>query len=553
MNKKQRNQQRRTNSSRNNKQQKEKQLISILFCCVLLIATVGILRFLTGFVKKHMPVEEAAVQSERIIDDEISAVTGSAVEEAQTTEIQEEDLNNTAQKTYTVCIDAGHGGKDGGSTNSAETRLEKEDTLNISLKIRDCLVQQGVNVIMTREGDEYPTLTERCQTANDAGADFFISMHRNLGEGSGMEMWISHNASALTETMAQNIYNGLLAVGVSKDRGIKKGSSSSEEEDYFVTCNTAMPSCIIELGFMNNDEDNALFDQNIDAYAKAIADALMKTIQENSSTETTESPQTDSETTSPEAVKAASQGYSIQNEQISTDGLDTTMLEWGSGGDKDELGRPVGANLYQEKYGKYNAYFVFNQTDEKVIYLTSDEGYENGCTPDILDTLKEKNVKATFFITMDFAKDNGDLVQRMIDEGHIVGNHSLTHPDIGVCNLPLEEQKKEVMEVDQYVRDNFGYQMFLFRYPLGKFSEQSIAFLNNLNYKSVFWSFAYKDYDIESQPDTATSLENCLNSLHPGAIYLLHAVSTTNRDILGDFIDGARERGYEFALLSPDM
>ncbi len=214
-------------------------------------------------------------------------------------------------------------------------------------------------------------------------------------------------------------------------------------------------------------------------------------------------------------------GIALQNTQIDINGLDTTGLDWGQGGDKDQWNRPAGCLQYQEKYGKYNAYFIKDEPEKKVIYLTIDEGYEYGCSPRILDTLKEKKVPAVFFVTKSFADQNNDLVQRMIDEGHEVGNHSVTHPAGGLYSQTVEEQTNEVTGLHDYIKNQFGYEMHLFRYPAGKFNEQSLALLNNLNYKTVFWSFAYLDYDVENQPDPAESLQKMIDCLHPGALYLL--------------------------------
>lgn len=241
-------------------------------------------------------------------------------------------------------------------------------------------------------------------------------------------------------------------------------------------------------------------------------------------------------------------GIVLQNQQIDLNGLDTTCLDWGQGGDLDQWNRPAGCMQYQEKYGKYNAYFICDEPEKKVIYLTLDEGYEYGCSQRILDTLKEKNVHAVFFVTKSYAEQNPELVQRMIDEGHEVGNHSVTHPAAGLPSQDIEKQTSEVTGNHDYIKQNFNYDMHLFRYPAGKFSEQSVALLNNLNYKSVFWSFAYLDYDVENQPEPAESLQKIMDKLHPGAIYLLHAESETNTQILGDFIDQARAQGYEFKV-----
>lgn len=246
--------------------------------------------------------------------------------------------------------------------------------------------------------------------------------------------------------------------------------------------------------------------------------------------------------------RPAKNGFVLENQQVDLNGLDTSCLDWGQGGDLDEWNRPAGCMQYQEKYGMYNAYFIKDEPEKKVIYLTMDEGYEYGCSSRILDTLKEKNVHAVFFVTKPYAEDNPELVQRMIDEGHEVGNHSVTHPSAGLPSQDIETQTYEVNENHRYIKEQFGYDMHLFRYPAGKFSQQSVALLNNLNYKSVFWSFAYLDYDVENQPDPTESLQKIISKLHPGAIYLLHAESETNTQILGDFIDQARAQGYEFKV-----
>ncbi|MCI9082311.1 MAG: polysaccharide deacetylase family protein [Lachnospiraceae bacterium] len=264
----------------------------------------------------------------------------------------------------------------------------------------------------------------------------------------------------------------------------------------------------------------------------------------------TEKPFTLADLNNPEGfdIRPTENGIVLQNQQIDLNGLDTTCLDWGQGGDLDQWNRPAGCMQYQEKYGKYNAYFISDEPEKKVIYLTLDEGYEYGCSSRILDTLKEKNVHAVFFITKSYAEQNPDLVRRMIEEGHEVGNHSVTHPADGLPSQDIERQTSEVTGNHDYVKQNFNYDMHLFRYPAGKFSEQSVALLNNLNYKSVFWSFAYLDYDVENQPDPAESLQKIMSKLHPGAIYLLHAESETNTQILGDFIDQVRAQGYEFKV-----
>lgn len=223
--------------------------------------------------------------------------------------------------------------------------------------------------------------------------------------------------------------------------------------------------------------------------------------------------------------------------------LSGEKVGWGSGGPTDAQGRPEGATLYQQKYGKYDASFLGPNT--KQIYLTFDEGYENGYTSRILDTLKEKNTKAVFFITYPYAKSEPALVRRMIEEGHTIGNHSTKH--LSFPDMPLEEAAKDILKLHNYVKANYGYEMWLFRAPEGVFSEQVLALVQSLGYKSVFWSFAYRDWETDNQPVTIEALDKIVSKCHPGAIYLLHAVSKSNTEVLGEAIDRIRADGYTFA------
>ncbi|MEG1447790.1 MAG: polysaccharide deacetylase family protein [Oscillospiraceae bacterium] len=222
--------------------------------------------------------------------------------------------------------------------------------------------------------------------------------------------------------------------------------------------------------------------------------------------------------------------------------LDSKKLGWGPGGPVDANNRSQGAISYQEKYGKYNADFILPEGNE--ISLTFDEGYENGYTAKILDILKEKKVSAVFFVTFPYARDNPELIKRMIDEGHVVGNHSTDHKSFP--DLSLDQAKTDIENLHKYIKENYNYSMKLFRFPMGEFNEQCLGLLNDMGYKSVFWSFAYRDWLVDEQPDPEQSLQQLNNKSHGGAIYLLHAVSKTNTDILGEFIDEMRGKGYEF-------
>lgn len=215
---------------------------------------------------------------------------------------------------------------------------------------------------------------------------------------------------------------------------------------------------------------------------------------------------------------------------------------YGQGVQVDDKNRTLGALDFNSTCGKYNAAAI-NEDDEKIT-LTFDQGYENGYTAQILDTLKEKNVKAIFFLVQDYAERNHDLVQRMIDEGHTVANHSAHH--YSMPSLSEETCRAEVEEFHDYMKENFGVEMTLFRPPMGEYSDFSLAVTADCGYKTVLWSFAYADWNVDDQPEPTAALEKLTNAAHPGAIYLLHSVSSTNAQVLGDMIDNIRANGFEF-------
>lgn len=224
--------------------------------------------------------------------------------------------------------------------------------------------------------------------------------------------------------------------------------------------------------------------------------------------------------------------------------LDNTCKGYGQGREVDENNRPVGAVMFNGEMSEYGGYAIFD--DDGKITLTFDQGYENGYTTPILDTLKDKDVKAVFFVTGDYVKRNPELVQRMIDEGHIIGNHGMKHASLP--KLSHDEATDEIMSLHEYVRNKFGYEMKYFRPPCGEYSEQAVATAQELGYTTVLWSFAYQDWEVDNQPDPAEALERVTGAAHGGAIYLLHSVSATNAEILPQVIDCLKEQGYEFTL-----
>lgn len=233
---------------------------------------------------------------------------------------------------------------------------------------------------------------------------------------------------------------------------------------------------------------------------------------------------------------------SLEIDKAYLETLDDKQIPWGFGPhfNKDDK-RSQSCEALMEKYGDKNALFIGPK--EKVIYLTFDEGYENGFTPSILDTLKEKDVKATFFITGAYFDSQKDLIRRIIDEGHTLGSHSTKHIDFAAKSI--DEGYEDLSSLHKNVRDEFDYEMRYFRFPAGSFSERSLEMVKEMGYTSVFWSFGYKDWDPKNQMEPSEALEKLTSSLHEGEVLLLHPVGSTNAEILGDLIDEIKAQGFE--------
>ena len=195
----------------------------------------------------------------------------------------------------------------------------------------------------------------------------------------------------------------------------------------------------------------------------------------------------------------------------------------------------------------YEGIYIGN-TEEPVIYLTFDEGYENGYTGKILDVLKEKDVTAVFFVTMPYVKQNPELIQRMVDEGMIIGNHTVNHPSMPEVTDDTK-LAKEIMDLHNYMLENYNYEMKYLRPPKGEFSERTVKLSLDLGYRTVLWSAAYDDWDRNNQKGTDYAKKMIYNNLHNGSVMLLHAVSKDNAAVLADAIDEMRNRGYELVSL----
>ena len=200
-----------------------------------------------------------------------------------------------------------------------------------------------------------------------------------------------------------------------------------------------------------------------------------------------------------------------------------------------------------ELLSKYGALYIGDQTKKK-IYLTFDEGYENGYSAQILDVLKANNVKAIFFITGPYLKGQQELIKRMVDEGHEVGNHTVNHPSLPECSK--EKMESEILDLDRDFKNAYGKNMRFLRPPKGEYSEDLLKVSRDISFVNLFWSFAYQDWDAKNSKGEKYAYDMVMNNLHNGAVLLLHAVSKDNANILDRVIKDAKSKGYEFG--TPD-
>jgi peptidoglycan-N-acetylmuramic acid deacetylase len=240
----------------------------------------------------------------------------------------------------------------------------------------------------------------------------------------------------------------------------------------------------------------------------------------------------------------------VPKDSINNTKLNTSEKNWFYQPKKD--GTPSGEPAeILTLINKYSAYYL-GDTNNKVLYLTFDEGYENGYSSKILDTLKANNVKAAFFVTSDYIKANKDLIKRMEAEGHLVCNHSDSHPSMAQAALKGQEKFNEEFTLTEKAYEEVtGKKMpKFFRPPMGKYSELSLKYTQELGYKTIFWSFAYKDWIPDQQPSLEAAKKIIMERTHNGAIILLHAVSKTNTEIMDSIIKEWKTRGFEFKTLN---
>lgn len=227
--------------------------------------------------------------------------------------------------------------------------------------------------------------------------------------------------------------------------------------------------------------------------------------------------------------------------------VSASAVDWGLSFQKE--GEAPIANESREYLGQFNAYYMGSPTEKK-LYLTFDAGYENGYTAQILDVLKKQKVPAAFFLVGNFLETAPDLVKRMVEEGHTVGNHTYSHPDMSKI-AEATAFESEIERFEQGFRTLTGQELLRFyRPPQGKFSEENLKQAQEMGYATVFWSLAYVDWYNDKQPPREEALKKLTARIHPGAIVLLHSTSKTNAEILEELLLKWKEMGYTFAPLT---
>ena len=214
---------------------------------------------------------------------------------------------------------------------------------------------------------------------------------------------------------------------------------------------------------------------------------------------------------------------------------------------RSEGSAPIG-NAGADQLRQFDTVYL-GDTSEKVIYLTFDAGYENGCTAKILDVLQKHQVKAAFFLVGNYIEKNADLVRRMVKEGHIVGNHTMHHYDMSKLS-DKASFTSELTDLETLYKDTTGTDMPKFyRPPQGIYSEENLRMAKELGYKTVFWSLAYVDWNNDAQPSREQAFSKLLPRIHNGAVVLLHSTSQTNAEILDELLTKWKEMGYRFASI----
>ena len=445
--------------------------------------------------------------------------------------------NKFINDNYVIVLDPGHGGtkyidKGFSATLDGVEYFEKDIAWEYAQLIEQKLTKsgyEGVKLTKPAANDSSLSIHTRAARARNFGIEakkkvLFVSVHWNNYDDrsvSGTEIYIKENHNYRSRKLAEFIRGTLGQVMQMHGQG--QNITGIIERDYKVL-RELDTGVLIELGFASNESDlrkmltqkeeivGAIV-QGIDAFAYYLQNLDSKNQQED------------------DPQKAA--------EERKLANLPSIPFGWSWR--KQDISQPIKDLLHQ-----YHAIYE-NEAPGKNIYLTFDCGYENGYTPIILDVLKANNVKAAFFITGGYLKQAPDIVQRMIQDGHIIGNHSQNH--LSMPQLNVRDAKNEILSLERDFFDLFEQKMNYFRPPSGEFSRRALAVTASLGYRSVFWSLAYDDWDTNNQRGKDYAYNKIVKGARDGVIILMHAVSKDNTEAMDAIIKDLRKEGYEFKTL----
>ncbi|OXM16356.1 polysaccharide deacetylase [Paenibacillus herberti] len=403
--------------------------------------------------------------------------------------------NSAVPVKFRIVIDAGHGGKDPGATGASGAN-EKDSNLSLAHRVNELLRQDSMfETKMTRTDDQFIELEERAELANEWKADAIISLHGNTYEDqevSGTEtIYFKKNSLALAQTLQKGVSKAL----DTRDRGVK-------QDQYIILSTAQVPAVIVESGYITNpkEEEMLLSDKGQETAANAIHEALKKYFN----------------------------GKQPSHQTVSSPDLQ----------DQQKIEKTI--------------YYNGSDKDEKQVALTFDDGPDRIVTPKILKILKEHDVKATFFLLGNKAEANPDIVKLIAEDGHIIGNHSWSHPDFK--NLSAVEMRQEIEDTQTLLEEIVGYRPTLFRPPYGSLGKEKLEQIHEMNLAVVNWSVDTTDWSGTPSEDI---LELVRQQLFPGGIILQHTSNGKNQlantiEALEKMIPELKDKGYSYVTI-PDL
>lgn len=431
----------------------------------------------------------------------VKLIPASSAKHGETYKTLPDSPNNN--QTYRIAIDPGHGGKDPGAT-GVSGAYEKEFNLSLAGRVFDILEEDPLfEPFMTRIDDQFVELEDRAAIANDWNADVMISIHGNTYTDpttSGTETLYRHEDSIpLAQTLQKHVVKGL---GL-RDRGIK-------EEQLKVLATPKMPAVLVEVGYLTNADDEHLLlgNEGLERAAQSIVDGLRDYFM-------------------------GEQGHSAGQQ---TDGSPHEISS-------------SGTNQNQNQSMEKKVYFNGSAKDGKQVALTFDDGPDAIVTPQILDILRENDIKATFFILGDRAASHPETVRRIVEEGHAIGNHSWSHPNFK--EITMEEAMKQINDTQDKLNDIIGYRPSLFRPPYGALDEEKVEAIQSLDLAIVNWSVDTMDW---SGLPAQGIMQRIHTQLKPGGIILQHTANGKNHlantiEALKQLIPDLKDQGYSFVTV----